>query len=116
MRYKKQICRVLNACYGHHIDDNGSAHVEHGSGETVTLDGIAKHLTIILATWCSPRCSVWGNGERLSIQNRMIADMTHDAADAEFCNYLYQNKGVYRDVLERSMRDQIIRNLGTLDK
>lgn len=108
---QKQICRAFNACYGHYIVDDGSDHVEHSNGETETFNEVAKHLTVVLATWCSPYCSVWGNGERLSIRNRMIADMTHDATGAEFHNYLYRNKEKYLDLLEHSMLDQMIRTM-----
>ena len=85
---KKQICRGFNVCYS------------TPQIELRDFDEIEKHLTIILATWCSPRATVWGNGMRLSIQNRMIEDMTYDAVGSAFCDYLYQQKEHYRNLLD----------------
>ena len=92
---QKQISRAFNSCFHCDTADNGP----------FSFDEIAKHLTIVLATWCAPHASVWESGTKQSIRNRMIAEMVHDAAGAEFDNYLHRNKEKYRSLIDRILPD-----------
>lgn len=93
---KKQICRAFHDCYRYHRADNTAN----------DFDEIIKHLTIVLATWCSPRCTLWENATRQSIQNKLVTDMTHDAVAAEFCNYLYRYKREYSNLVDAILPDR----------
>lgn len=87
---KKQVVRAFCDAFRRDMADT----------EDVTFEWLAKHLRIVLATWCAPRCTVWGSGARTSIENKMIADMTYDAAGSELCNYVFTHRKVFGELLQ----------------
>lgn len=87
---KEQLCRAFNDAFRRHMAD----------AEELTFEQLAPHLRMVLATWCTPRCTVWGSGARESIENRLIADMTYDAAGSELCRYVFAHRETFREVLD----------------
>lgn len=75
-------------------------------GESLTFEELSKHLAVVLASWCTPRCTAWTNGARLAIENRVIADMTEDALAMELGNYVYRNKEVLRSVVNTILKER----------
>jgi DNA gyrase/topoisomerase IV subunit B len=88
-RLKEQIARAFNDAFRRDMAQT----------ETVTFEQLEKHLRIILATWCTPRFTVWGSGARMSIENKMIADMTHDAAGSELSQYVFSYRDDFRELM-----------------
>lgn len=90
---QNQICRALQDCFHSDFSDDPWAFQE-----------LSRHLTIILATWCSPYCSAWENGSRLSITNRMITDMAYDAAGKDLRDYVYAHKAQLRPMIDAILK------------
>lgn len=84
---QKQLRDGLNICFGTNL----------------TLEEIRKHLTLILTTRCKPPFTVWRNGTRQAIENRLITEMTQDILAGAFEDYLYEHKGVYQGLVDKVM-------------
>lgn len=93
---QKQVCRAFNDCFQSCI----------ASDDSLTFDELSKHLTVILATWCSPYCSVWENGIRLSIKNKLITDMTYDAVGRAFCDYVYAHRETLQRIVDAILEER----------
>lgn len=90
---QNQICRAFEDCFFADCPE-----------EPWTFRELSPYLTIVLATWCSPYCSAWENGRRLSITNRMITDMAHDAAGQELRDYVYAHKEQLRPMIDAMLK------------
>lgn len=90
---EERLCHAFNLCF----------HLE----KELTIPELSRHLSIVLVSHCTPHCTLWENGTRLSIQNRVIADMTHDAAAQALEDFVYQNKAYLQPLVERISAERI---------
>lgn len=94
---QKQLCQALNHCYCPYIPGEETAN----RPQDLTFDEISRHITCVIISRCPSGCSMWKNGTRLSIENPMITDMTHDIMVPEFQTYIYHHKEEYRELIRR---------------
>lgn len=78
-------------------------------GETaekpITWRELSRHLTVVLATVCSPRCTDWESSRQTSIRNPLIEDMTEDAFK-DFANYVYTHRQQLQPVVETIRKER----------
>lgn len=86
----KQLCNAFNRCFCR----------EH---PPLTEEEIAKHFTVVIASWCPSVCTAWENGTRSSIHNQLIRDLAHDATVQEFENYLYRHKNTLQQSVDAAL-------------
>jgi DNA gyrase subunit B len=87
---KKRFCNAIRSCCG--------------GGQKLTFSKMEKHLTLILSTRCAPQFTVWANGSRKAIENRLLTDMAQDAIDEAFERYLHEYKAVYRGLVDAALK------------
>jgi len=107
---QKRVCEVFNDYFLSYIVENepkdASRRFKLREKKAIRFDELSKHLTIVLASWCTPWCSRWENGSRLSIANKTIEDMTYDAISVEFRNYVYTNKETLCSIVDAIIQER----------
>lgn len=78
----------------------------HCLGSDMTFGEMGKHLTLVIATRCAPSFTVWKNGSRQAIANRLITDMAQDIIDDGFDRYLQEFKAVYQGLWDAVKRER----------
>lgn len=73
--------------------------------EPFTFAELSPHLRIVLASFCTQRCTLWENGTRLSIQNQLITHMTQDAAGA-LCDYVHTHREILQEMANAIIRSR----------
>lgn len=76
---KDQICKSISSEFCIYI---GTIH---------SFREIAAHVILIVETKCPPCSSQWTNETKISIENRMIADMTDEILQERFRSYLHEH-------------------------
>ena len=92
---KDQVCYAFNLHFRREVGD-----------QELTFEELSRHLTVVLATWCAPRRSLWGNGTRTSIENQVIADMTDDAFSHAFCDFVRDRADCFISMIDAIMQQR----------